>query len=157
MVRKFVSATVSAALCLMSVAPGVAMAQEYRFTGFDAPRGASATLNLRVPFGNDRARAQRVTYGVALRQGMTVATPNMDGQTMTRAINLADLRFSGSDLRQARIAGFDLANLEQEQRRMNLTGEGNTLWIVVGLVAAGVAICLLADCFEGDDDSDSSS
>jgi hypothetical protein len=41
---------------------------------------------------------------------------------------------------------------------MRLTGDGdNTLWIVVGLVAAGVAICLLADCFEGDDDSDSSS
>ena len=40
---------------------------------------------------------------------------------------------------------------------MNLSGEGNTLWIIVGLVAAGVAICLLADCFEGDDDSDSSS
>lgn len=155
MVRKFVSATVSAALCLMSVAPGAAMAQEYRFTGFDAPRGASATLNLRVPFGNDRARAQRMTYGVALRQGTTVATPNMDGQTMTRAINLADLRFSGDDLRQARIAGFDLANLGQEQRRMNLTGEGDTLWIVVGLVAAGVAVCLLADCFDGDD-SDSS-
>lgn len=154
MVRKFVSATVSAALCLMSVAPGVAMAQEYRFTGFDAPRGASATLNLRVPFGNDRARAQRVTYGVALRQGTTVATPNMDGQTMTRAINLADLRFSGSEVRQARIAGFDLANLDQ-QRRLNLTGEGNTLWIVVGLVAAGVAVCLLAECFDGDD-SDSS-
>ena len=150
MVRKFVSATVSAALCLMSVAPGAAVAQEYRFTGFDAPRGTSATLNLRVPFGNAQAQRQRLTYGLALRQGQVFATPNMDGQTMTRAINLADLRFTGDEVRQARIAGFDLANLEEEQRRMNLTGEGNTLWIVVGLVAAGVAICLLADCFDGD-------
>ena len=52
MVRKFVSATVSAALCMMTVAP--AMAQEYRFAGFDAPRGATATVNLRVPMGRER-------------------------------------------------------------------------------------------------------
>ena len=45
MVRKVVSATVSAALCMLSVAP--AMAQDYRYTGFDAPRGATATVNLR--------------------------------------------------------------------------------------------------------------
>jgi hypothetical protein len=30
------------------------------------------------------------------------------------------------------------------------------VWIVVGLVAAGVAICLLAECFE-DEDEDSPS
>jgi hypothetical protein len=35
-----------------------------------------------------------------------------------------------------------------------MTGEDNTVWIVVGLVAAGVAICLLADCFDDDDDDD---
>ena len=50
---------------------------------------------------------------------------------------------------------FDLANLDRDRRFNNLTGEGDTLWIVVGLVAAGVAICLLADCFEGDDEDDS--
>ena len=155
MVRKFVSATVSAALCMMSVAPGIAMAQEYRFTGFDAPRGASATLNLRLPLGNRDARPQRVSYGIALRQGQTVGTPTMDGQTMTRAINLADLRFTGTELRNARVASFDLANLDRSRRQMNLTGEDSTLWIVVGVVAASVAICLLADCFDGDDDSSS--
>jgi len=153
MVRKFVSATVSAALCMMSVAP--AMAQDYRFAGFDAPRGATATVNLRVPMG--REHAERASYGLTLGYGRTVAAPGTDGRTMSRAVNFADFRFNGTELRQARVASFDLANLDRSQRRMNLTGEGNTLWIVVGLVAAGVAICLLADCFDGDDDSDSSS
>ena len=54
MVRKFVSATVSAALCLMSVGARHRRAQDYRFTGFDAPRGATATVNLRVPLGTER-------------------------------------------------------------------------------------------------------
>ena len=153
MVRKFVSATVSAALCIASLMPGVAAAQEHRFTGFDAPRGVTATVNLRVPFGREQAR--RTTYGLTLGYGQTVP-PGIDGRTSTRSINFADVRFSGNELRQARVASFDLANLDQSQRRMNLTGEGNTLWIVVGLVAAGVAICLLADCFEGDDDDSSS-
>lgn len=156
MVRKFVSATVSAALCLMSVAPGVAAAQEYRSTVFDAPRGATATVNLRVPMGPEHR--ERASYGLTLGYGQTMATPTMDGRTTTRAVNLVDFRFRGDELRQARVASFDLANLDRSRRQMNLTGgENNTLWIVVGLVAAGVAICLLADCFEGDDDSDSSS
>ena len=152
MVRKFVSATVSAALCMLSVAP--AMAQDYRFTGFDAPRGATATVNLRVPLGVSRQQTdRRMSYGVTLGYGQTVGTPTLDGRTTTRAVNLADFRFSNSgELRNARVASFDLANLDRDRRVNNLTGEGNTLWIVVGLVAAGVAICLLADCFDGDDE-----
>ena len=155
MVRKFVSATVSAALCMMSVAP--AMAQDYRYNGFDAPRGATATLNLRVPLGTERQQQRRASYGLTLGYGQTAGAPTLDGTTVRRQVNVADFRFSGGELSNARVAGFDLANLDQDRRFNNLTGEGNTLWIIVGLVAAGVAICLLADCFEGDDDEDSSS
>lgn len=154
MVRKLVSATVSAALCVMSVAP--AMAQEYRFTGFDAPRGASATVNLRIPL--TRQNRQRTTYGFNVAYGRRMPLATMDGQTTTRAATLADIRLTGDgDVRRAQLLAFDLRNLDQNNRRLNLTGEDGTLWIVVGLVAAGVAICLIADCFEGDDDSDSSS
>jgi len=149
--KKFVSATVSAALCLASVAP--AMAQEYRFVGFDAPRGASATVNLRVPL--TRERGQRPSYGLNVAWGQRMARADVDGSMTTRAVTLADIRFTDRQLSRAQVLSFDLANLDQD-RRLNLTGEGNTLWVVVGLVAAGVAICLLADCFEGDD-SDSSS
>ena len=155
MVRKLVCATVSAALCMLSVAP--AMAQDYRFTGFDAPRGATATVNLRVPLGVQRHQAQRrMSYGLTVGYGQTMGSPTLDGRTTTRAVNVADVRFNrDGELRNARVASFDLANLERDRRYQNLAGEVSTVWIVVGLVAAGVAVCLLADCFGGDEDSSS--
>jgi len=149
--RKIVSATVSAALCLASITP--AFAQDYRYQGFEAPRGATATANIRIPLG--REAKSKPTYGLTFGIGKSNGA-DLDGRTMTRELRLADIRFtSDGRMKQANVASFDLANLDQD-RRMNLTGEGNTLWIVVGLVAAGVAICLLADCFEGDEDNESS-
>ena len=150
MVRKLLSATVSAALCTMSVAP--AMAQDYRYSGFDAPRGATATLNLRVPLGAQRQEQRRPSYGFTLGYGQTAGAPALDGTTVRRQVNVADFRFSEDGLSNARVAGFDLANLDRDRRFNNLTGGTSTLWIVVGLVAAGVAVCLLADCFEGDEE-----
>lgn len=148
--RKLVSATVAAALCMLSVAP--AMAQDHRFTGFDAPRGATATVNLRVPLGTDRHRA-RPTYGLTLGYGQTAGAPTLDGRAATRAVSLADFRFSGRELRTARVASFDLANLDRDRRLSNLSGTVSTVWIVVGVVAVGVGVCLIADCF-GDDEVD---
>jgi hypothetical protein len=153
MVRKFVSATVSAALCLMTVAPGIAAAQDYRFAGFDAPQGATATLNLRVPLGTERRARERMSYGLTLGYGSTAGAPALDGTTVTRQVNVADVRFNGDgNLRNARVASFDLANLDRDRRFSNLTGEMSTLWIVVGIVVVGVGVCLLADCFDGDED-----
>ena len=151
--RKFVTATVSAALCLASVMPAAAAAQDYRYSGFDAPRGATATLNLRMPLGHQTKK--KPSYGLTFGLGKPMGA-GYDGRPVTRQLTLADIRFTDrGKLDQAKLASFDLANLDKD-RRMNLTGEGNTLWIVVGLVAAGVAICLLADCFEGDDEESSS-
>lgn len=150
MVRNIISATASAALCLMSVTP--AMAQEYRYSGFDAPRGAVATANLRVPLGTEKAKA-KPTYGLSFGFGQTSGAATLDGRTTTRLVQLADLRFDGSGLERAQVASFDLANLDDDKRLNLMDGGDNTLWIVVGLVAAGVAICLLADCFEGDDNN----
>ena len=146
--RKFVTATVSAALCLMSVTP--AMAQQYRPDGFDGPRGANATLNLRIPLG--RAAKAKPTYGLTFGMGKTMGA-GYDGRPITRQLTLGDIRFNQQGkLDKAQLASFDLANLDQDER-LKLNGEGNTLWIIVGLVAAGVAVCLLADCFDGGDDS----
>jgi len=150
MVRKFVSATVSAALCLMSAAP--AMAQDYRYSGFDAPRGATATLNLRVPLGAQRQQ-QRPSYGLTLGYGQSAGAPSLDGTLVRRQVAVADFRFSEDGLRNARVAGFDLANLDRDRRFSNLTGEMSTLFIVIGVAAVGVGVCLLADCF-GDDEED---
>jgi hypothetical protein len=147
MVRKLVSATVSAALCTLGVAP--AMAQDYRFSGFDAPQGATATLNLRVPFGASQRRA-RASYGLTFGYGATMGGPALDGRTTTRSVTVADFRFSGAgELRNARVASFDLAHLDRD-RRLNLTG-GNTTWFIVGAVAVGIGACILLECFDGGD------
>ena len=152
MLRKLVVATVSTVLAISPIAPGVAAAQEYRFTGMDAPRGLAATVNLRVPLGR-QASAGRPTYGLTLGYGRTYAD-DVDGRTRSRAMNFADLRFSGRnmELTRASLASFDLAHLDRD-RRMNLVGKKSTL--VLGIViGAALVICLAADCFGGDDDTD---
>jgi hypothetical protein len=154
MVRKVVNATVAAALCIWSVTPAMAQQQNY-VSAIEAPRGATGTVNLRLPLGVRETAGP--TYGFTFGIGKPVGA-SMDGHERTRQMRLADLRFnSKGQLHQAKVASFDLANLDATERKMGLTGEGNTLWIVVGLVAAGVAICLLADCFEGDDDDEDDS
>jgi hypothetical protein len=152
MVRKLVTATASAALCLSSISP--AFAQSSAFSGFDAPRGATATVNLRVPLGVEK-EAAKPSYGLTLGYGKTVANQEMGVRSGSRELRFADFRFDGSSnkLAKAQVMSFDLANLDKD-RRMNLTGEASTVWIVVGVVAAGVAICLLAECFDDDDDDD---
>jgi hypothetical protein len=149
MVRKFVSGTVSAALCLLSATP--LAAQEYRFTGFDAPRGATATVNLRVSMGRENAR--KASYGLTLGYGQQMGPVSLDGRTTSRAVNVADIRFSGDRLRNARVASFDLANLDRDPR-LNLTGGGiGTTTFLLGAIAAGAAICfVITDCFDDDDD-----
>ncbi|HMJ92663.1 MAG TPA: hypothetical protein VK472_01045 [Allosphingosinicella sp.] len=145
--RKIVSATVSAALCIASITP--AFAQDLRYQGFEAPKGATATANIRIPLG--RETKARTTYGLTFGIGKSNGA-DLDGRTMTRELRLADLRFTTDGrVKQARVASFDLANLDRD-RRMNLTGGVNTTWFIVGAVAAGVAICLLTDCIGGDDD-----
>jgi len=149
--RKFVTAAVSAALCLASVAP--AAAQSYRSQGFDGPRGANATLNLRIPLGRTPGAKARPTYGLTFGMGKE-AGAGLDGRPISRQLTLGDIRFNErGKLRKAQLASFDLAHLDRD-RRMNLTGGDPTLWIVVGAVAAGVAVCLLSDCFNLDDEGD---
>ncbi|MGZ8287005.1 MAG: hypothetical protein ACXW27_14160 [Allosphingosinicella sp.] len=145
--RKLVTATVSAALCLASAAP--AAAQNYRSEGFDGPRGVNATFNMRIPLGKEGKA--KPTYGLTFGMGKTIGA-GFDGRPVTRQLTLGDIRFNRQGkLDKARLASFDLAHLDADER-LNMTGGGNTMWIVVGAVAAGVAVCLLADCFGGDDD-----
>ena len=137
--KKLVSATVSAALCMLSVTP--AFAQDSRFTGFDAPRGAAVTANLRIPLGREAKRAP--SYGLTLGYGQETGA-GLDGRTATRAFRIADLRFSPEGkMSQARLAGFDLADPARD-RRMNLTGGMSTTWLIIGAVAGAVAVCMLA-------------
>jgi len=147
--RKFVTATVSAALCLASVTP--AMAQNYRPVGFDAPRGATATANLRIPLGH-QAKA-KPTYGLTFGIGKEVGA-GMDGRPISKQLTIADLRFSGKgDLARAQLASFDLAHLDRD-KRLNMMGGDSGLMTIVVIAAAGAAVCfVITDCF-GDDDDD---
>jgi hypothetical protein len=148
--RKIIAATVSAALSLMSIAP--AYAQANYSPAFDSPRGATATVNLRLGLGG--AKKKTASYGVSLSYGHTMAAPTLEGRTLTRASTLADLRFDGSGLKRAQVASFDLANLDQD-RRLNLTDGGDNTLLFVGLgVAAGVAAYFLF-IDDNDDDEDS--
>jgi hypothetical protein len=147
MVRKLVNATVSAALCLLCVTP--VAAQDYRFSGFDAPRGATATINMRVPMGREHAR--KASYGLTLGYGQQMGPLSFDGRTTSRAVRVADLRFAGTRLKSARVASFDLANLDKD-RRLNLTGGFGTTTFLLGAVAAAAAICfVITDCFDDDE------
>jgi hypothetical protein len=152
MMRKFLSASVATALVFGSVTP--AFAQSYAFAPSQAPLGATATVNLKVPLGA-APKQRKTSYGLTVGFGQRLDSLTPDGRIATRQAKLADIRFTnGFKLFKAEVANFDLANIDRN-RRMNLAGgDDSTLWIVAGVVAAGVAVCLLADCFDGDDDDD---
>ena len=152
MVRTLVSATVSAALCL---APVAAFAQNNLTPSevVQAPLGATGALNLRIPLGGG-PKLEEPSYGLTFGMGRLTGV-NSSGGAETSQVRVADIRFNSSGLRTAQVASFDLANLDRDRRFDELTGGGNTMWIVVGLVAGGVAVCLLTDCIGGDDESSS--
>jgi hypothetical protein len=155
MVRKILSASVATALLVGSVTP--AFAQPYAFAPEQAPAGLTATVNLKVPLGVAPAKQRKATYGFTTSFGQRLDSLTADGRIATRSAKLADIRFTDSlRLKKAEVVTFDLANLDKD-KRLNLGpdgGKGTTTWIVVGLVAAGVAICLAADCFDGNDDDE---
>ena len=149
MMRKIVSATVSAGLFL---APVAVLAQNNLAPSevVQAPLGATGALNLRIPLGGG-PKLEEPTFGLTFGMGR-LSGMNSQGGAETSEVRLADIRFNSNGLRTAQVASFDLANLDQDRRFDELTGGGNTMWIVVGLVAGGVAVCLLTDCIGGDDE-----
>ena len=154
MMRKFVSASLATALLLGSVSP--AFAQNYAFAPDQAPLGMTATFNLKVPLGAAPTKERKPNYGLTFGYNHSLNSLTEDGRIATHQAKLADFRFTdGFKLWKAEVATFDLANLDKDPR-LNLADDsmGGTTWIVVGLVAAGVAVCLLADCFDGDDDDE---
>ena len=65
-----------------------------------------------------------MSYGLTLGYGSTTGAPALDGTTVTRQVNVADIRFNGQgEVRNARVPSFDLANLDRDRRFNDLTGE----------------------------------
>ena len=95
-----------------------------------AARPRRSTCASRSAAATERSRP---SYGLTFGYGQTVGGADARRpHDRRRAVNLADIRFNRSgELRNARVASFDLANLDRD-RRMNLTGGGNTTWIIVG-------------------------
>lgn len=146
--RKLIAAAASTALCLVSIAPAYAQASHHSV--LDAPKGATATANVRVPFGGKGKKAVS-TYGLSLTYGRTMASPALDGKTITRAAPIADLRFDSKGLNRAEVATLDFANPEEDARLNMVGGGGNTLLWVALVAAAGVGAYFL---FIDDDDED---
>ena len=155
MIRKVLSASVATALLLGSVSP--AFAQNYAFEPAQAPLGATATLNLKVPLGVAANKQRKATYGLTMAYGQRTNSLTQDNRIATRQARLADIRFSAdeSKLQKAEFASFDLANLDKD-RRLNMGPGGSwdgTTWLVIGgLVAAGVLVWVLLDDDDDDDD-----
>jgi hypothetical protein len=148
MTRIHVAAVTTMSLLLASATP--ALAQDHRFAGFEGVRGANATINLRIPFGAS-PRGSRPTFDLTVAIGRTLGA-GTDGEPIVRQMPLADFRFSGAGLAHARVASFDLANLDRD-RRLNVNGgKKTTMYLAAAAAAAAAAICAFAGCFDGDDD-----
>ena len=154
MIRKIVSASVATALVLGSVSP--AFAQSYAMMPeLQAPLGATATVNLRVPLGAAPAKARKASYGLTVGYGRELDSLTADGRIATRHVEFADIRFTDSfKLQKAEVATFDLANLDQDKRLNMMEGKDSTTWIIIGLVVAGAVVWAVSRDDDDDDDDD---
>ena len=151
MTSKWFAGAAMLSLCLGAAMP--ALAQEYRFAGFEGARGANATVNLRIPLGA-ASRGSEPTLGLTVGFGRTLGA-GLDGRPIVRQMPLADFRFSDAGLANARVASFDLASPDRD-RRFNMVGTKKaTLSLAAAVLAAAVAACLVAGCFDGDDSNES--
>jgi len=117
----------------------------------DAPRGMAALANFRIPLGSTPDR-QEPSFGLSFGFGRTTGAGDLTAHTTTRQLRLVDLRLDKkARLRNARVASFDLANLDEDNRLNLFGGSNNAVWLVGGAVLVGVGVCLLAECFDGND------
>lgn len=150
MIRHILSASVASALMVANVSP--AFAQSYAMADQQAPLGATATVNFKVPLGAAPAEEKKASYGLTLGYGQRLDSLTPDGRIATRQTKLADLRFSdGFKLNKAEVATFDLANLDEDQRLNMAPGKSTLPLIAIGLAVGAV---LLWAAIEDDDDDD---
>lgn len=121
----------------------------------DAPRGAAALANLRIPLGAAPERTEEPAFGLTFGFGRANGADGLTARMTTRQIRLVDLRLDrGARFTNARVAGFDLANLDDDKRLNLFGGSNSTPWVIGGVLVVGLGVCLLAECFDGDDKQD---
>ena len=138
------------ALCAASATPS--LAQEYRFAGFDGPRGTTASFNLRVPLGSPAEfQGHRPSLGFTVGHARAPFLADSGAPASARLLELVDIRFDRRGLRRAQMASFDLAHLDGDARlavQGDEPGRNRTLRLVlIGLlgVAVGVGAEMLID------------
>ena len=157
--RKWIATAAAAALTIATAGP--AWAQSYGLAQqFDDEAGATVSLNYRVPLGGGR-QLEEPSYGVTLNWGYREALPGYDDGEFRPNVELADLRFNDQGLARTEVASFNLMrdpDGEFADPRLHWAdpadGKGTTWFVVAGLVTAGLVVCLLAECFEDDDEVD---
>jgi hypothetical protein len=157
--RKWIATATAVALTIATAGP--AMAQSYGLAQqFDDEAGASVSFNYRVPLGGGRS-LEEPSYGVTLNWGYREALPGYDDGEFRPNLELADLRFNEDGLARTEVASFNLmrdADGEFADPRLNwadpASGDKSKLWIFAGVGLAVLGICLLAECFEDDDEED---
>ena len=151
MIRKTCALGATLSLCLGSATP--ALGQDYRYSGYDGPLGANATLNIRVPLGSLSAARSRPTFGLTLGFGRSMGAGSVDGREVVRQMRFGDFRFTDDGLRQARIVGFDFANPGRNRLFFSAGDEKSTAAIAAAAAAAAAVLCFTVIC-TGDDDED---
>ena len=147
-------------LALGAVSGTPALAQDYRFVGFDAPRGTTASLNLRIPFGSRaEARGHRPSFGFTLGHARALTVADSGAWPATRQMPLLDIRIDRRGLRQAQMASFDLVHLDRDPR-LNFQDDGSdgnrTMRLVlIGLlgVAVGIGAEMILDSSEDEEET----
>lgn len=157
MLRNITAGTLSVALCLASAPP--ALGQDYRFTGFDPPRGATATVNLRIPLGSrPGVRTERPNLGLTIGYGREQPGSAPDGRSAIRAVDLLDLRLDQAGLQRARLAGVDLREPLGGPLHISDNGGKKTEWLLLFFGALTLAAFgVLAFDGNGDDEDDEES
>ena len=153
MIRKLLAGSAAVSFCLGTVTP--ALGQDYRFTGFDGPRGANATFNLRVPLGTAATRSQP-TLGLTLGVGRIMGAGTPESPAFVRQMRFGDLRFSGEGLRHAFVGGFDLANLDESTRLYSTGDRKSALAVAAAALGISIAACIALGCLDGNDSEDTS-
>ena len=141
MARQCIAAIAALSLSFASATP--ALGQEHRFAGFDGPRGANATITLRVPLGASSQRS-RPTLALTVGAGRTLGA-GTDGEPIVRQIRFADFRISEAGLENARVASFDLANLDRDTRLAIVGNKKNTILLFLMVLGGLTALAFLVN------------
>ena len=144
MSNKIISSAAGLVLCVASLSPG--LAQDYRFVGFDPPRGASTTVNLRIPLGGrPGARSERTTVSLTGGYGWQQPGAIPGERGAVRQLDLLDFRVDRGSLERARLAGFELRSSAHDRLQIDDSVDdkkATTIYALIFILLVGAGYIL---------------